>query len=192
MKWYKVLTNIIIAYCALYIVIWFHELGHALFYYGYGCKLKLLQLNVPFYFAAANPGLINQNCCNLLCRYQLVWASMGGIIANLILAFGMYFVLPKLKDYPKVALFAIIFILSNLIEASSYLTLNNIRPMGDITTVAEYFPLLRIPLGLVGVGLIFVIIRFLKIIPKQLRKGMIIFCIATVAFMFGLRFLFAT
>ena len=192
MKLYKILTNIIIAYCALYIVIWLHELGHALFYFHYGCKLKLFQLNVPFYFAGANPGLISQNCYTQLYRYQHVWASMGGIIANLILAFVMYFILPKLKDYPKVTIFAIVFILSNLIEASSYLTLNNIHPMGDITTVAEYFPLMRIPLGLVGVVLILVIIRFLKIIPKPLRKAMIIFCIATVVCMFGLRFLFGT
>jgi hypothetical protein len=191
MRLYKILINVITVYCALYSTIWLHELGHALFYYGYGCKTKLFQLHVPFYFAAANPGIIEQTCYNLLSSYQHVWASMGGIIVNLILASGMYFMLLKCKNYPKIALFANFFILSNLIEAASYLTLCNIRPMGDITAVAQYFPLLRIPLGLIGAGLIFIIIRFIQTIQRPLRIGMIIFCIATVFCMFGLRFLFA-
>jgi hypothetical protein len=191
MKFYRILVNVIIVYCALYSTIWLHELGHALFYYGYGCKSELFQLNVPFYFAAANPGSMDQNCCNLLSRYQHVWASMGGIIVNLLLASGMYFMVLRNKNYPKIALFANFFILSNLIEAASYLTLNNIRPMGDITAVAQYFPLLRIPLGLIGAGIIFIIIRFIQIIQRPFRIGMIIFCIATVVCMFGLRFLFA-
>jgi len=191
MKFYRILVNVIIVYCALYSTIWLHELGHALFYYGYGCKSELFQLNVPFYFAAASPGKIEQTCYNLLSSYQHVWASMGGIIVNLILVLGMYFILLKNKDYPKIALFANFFILSNLIEAASYLTLNNIRPMGDITAVAQYFPLLRIPLGLIGAGIIFIIIRFIQAIQRPFRIGMIIFCIATVVCMFGLRFLFA-
>jgi len=191
MRLYKIFISFLTVYFALYSTIWLHELGHALFYYGYRCKSELFQLNVPFYFAAANPGQIEPTCFNLLSSYQHVWASMGGIIVNLLLASGMYFMLLKCKNYPKIALFANFFILSNLIEAASYLTLNNIRPMGDITAVAQYFPLLRIPLGLLGAGLIFIITRFIQTIQKQLRVGMIIFCVATVVCMFGLRFLFA-
>ena len=191
MKFFRIIANIIIVYCALYSVIWLHEFGHALFYYCYGCKLELFQLHVPYYFAAASPGQIDQMCYSLLSSYQHIWAAMGGIIANLLLAIGMYFILLKNKNYSKVALFANFFILSNLIEAASYLTLCNIRPMGDIIFVAQYFPLLRIPLGLLGAGLIFIIIRFIQTIQSPLRIGMIIFCIATVVCMFGLRFLFA-
>ncbi len=168
-----------------------HEFGHALFYYSYGCKFELFQLNVPYYFAAASPGQIDQICYSFLSSYQHIWAAMGGIIANLLLAIGMYFILLKYEKYSKVTLFANFFILSNLTEAASYLTLCNIQPMGDIISVAQYFPILRIPLGLLGVGLVFIIIRFIKTIQRPLRFGMIIFCITTVVCMFGLRFLFA-
>jgi hypothetical protein len=191
MKFYRILVNVIIVYCALYSTIWLHELGHALIYYCYGCKSALFQLNVPFYFAASSPGKIEQTCCNLLSSNQHIWASMGGIIVNIFLASGMYLILLKYKNYSKFTLFANFFILSNLIEAASYLTLCNIWPMGDIISVAQYFPLLRIPLGLLGAGLIFIIVRFIQTIQRPLRIGMIIFCIATVFCMFGLRFLFA-
>jgi hypothetical protein len=187
----KIFVNITLIYCALYSTIWLHEFGHAIFYYSYGCKLELFQLHVPFYFAAASPGQIEQTCYNLLSSYQHIWASMGGIIMNLVLALGMYVVLLKYKNYSKIILFANFFILSNLIEAASYLTLNNIRPMGDITEIAQYFPLFRIPLALIGTGLIFIIIRFIQNIQKPLRFGMVVFFIATVVCMFGLRFLFA-
>ena len=192
MKAAQILFKILIVYCALYSTIWLHEFGHAVFYFVYGCKSNLFQLHVPFSFAAASPGVLDTACCSSLTCVQHISAALGGILVNIVLAIGIYLVLPKCKLYPLVCLFAAAFLLSNLVEAASYVTLGNIFPMGDILAVKEYCPVLRIPLGIVGIGIIAFIARALQIIPKTMRVGMIIFTLATAFCMFGMRFLFAS
>lgn len=191
MNFYRILVKIIIIYFALYSTIWLHELGHALFYYGYGCKSELLSLHVPFYFAGASPGQIDQKCLDSLTRCQNIWASMGGILENILAAALIYLILNRLKRYLHIVLFGHFFILSNLTEAASYLTLNNIWPMGDLVPVGQYFPLFRISLGISGIGIILLIIRFIQTFKRPDRTVMIAFCIATACCMFGLRFFFA-
>ncbi len=190
MYFYRGLVKILIVYLALYCAIWLHELGHALFYYGYGCKPELFSLHVPFYFAGASPGQIDQSCLDSLTRYQIIWASMGGILENILAAALIYLVLTRLKKYSWIVLFGNFFILSDLTEAASYLILNNIIPMGDLVPVVQYFPVLRILLGISGIGILIVIIRFIRSFPRHDRIVMTVFCLVTAICMFGLRFFF--
>ncbi|MDX1911905.1 MAG: hypothetical protein SFV22_10490 [Saprospiraceae bacterium] len=181
----------LLAYSATYATIWLHELGHALVFRHFGCKPDLFDLYVPFHFGAASPEPLDAACVAALNHPQLFFASMGGILANLALSAGGYWALQQKVGGTWVAWFFSVFVLANLTEAASYLTLSNIRPMGDMLAVEAYCPALRLPLGLLGVGLALCILHFLKTVPEKWRVGLGIFCAVMAACMVGMRFVFA-
>jgi len=191
MKWFSKIGFPLLAYAATYITIWLHELGHALVFRYYGCKPDLFDLYVPFHFGAASPEPLDAVCVSALNNFQLFLASMGGISANILLAAGGFWVLRRLQAGGWVAWFLSVFVLVNLTEAASYLTLSNIRPLGDMIDVQEYCPALRLPLGLLGIGLSLCIVHFLKSVPAKWRIGLAIFCCIMAACMVGMRFVFA-
>lgn len=192
MKIQHIVLCVLLAYAALYAAIWLHELGHALVYHHLGCKAGLFRLHVPWHFAAASPEPVDADCAaSLEAVHQLV-AALGGITANLVLAAGAWAGYRRLEGRGWPAFVTAVFVLANLTEAATYLTLNNLFPAGDMIPVQQYFPALRLPLGLLGLGLLPVIARFLKILPPGDRRGLGIFCIATAACMFGMRLLFAS
>jgi hypothetical protein len=181
----------LLGYIATYITIWLHELGHALVYHAYGCKPDLFHLYVPFHFGAASPEPLDALCVQTMSNFQLFIASMGGILANMMLAAGGFWLLRHLQAGGWASWFFSVFVMANLTEAASYLTLSNIQPLGDMLAVQAYSPALRLPLGLLGVGLVLCILHFLKSAPEKWRVGLTIFCCIMAACMVGMRFVFA-
>lgn len=182
----------LLAYAATYATIWLHELGHALVFRYFGCKPGLLDLHVPLHFGAASPEPLDAACVAALSSFQLFLASMGGIFVNLLLsAFGFGW-LRRLRRGSWAAWFFSVFVLANLTEAASYLTLSNIRPLGDMIAVQNYCPALRLPLGLLGISLVLCLVHFLKSVPEKWRRGLAIFCCVMSACMVGMRFVFAS
>jgi hypothetical protein len=181
-----------LAYAATYATIWLHELGHALVFRFYGCKPHWWDLHVPFHFGAASPEPLDASCVAAMSPFSLFLAAMGGIAVNLLLATAGYGVLRRLAADGWSAWFFSVWVLANLTEAVSYLTLSNIKPLGDMIAVQEYCPALRLPLGLLGLGLTFCLIQFLHSRPRVWRTGLIIFCCIMAACMVGMRFVFAS
>lgn len=191
MKPYLKVLFPLLAYSATYGTIWLHELGHALVYRYFGCKPDLLDLHVPWHFAAASPDPLNTECTAGLSAFQSFQASMGGIAVNMLLALAVFVLLRRFRMGIWPTWWLSVFVLANLTEAASYLTLSNIRPLGDMIAVQEYCPALRVPLGMLGLGLILCIIHFIKQLPAKWRMGLSIYCAVMAACMVGMRFVFA-
>ncbi|MBL7827488.1 MAG: hypothetical protein JNJ57_12700 [Saprospiraceae bacterium] len=182
----------LLAYAATYATIWLHELGHALVFRRFGCKPDLFDLYVPFHFGAASPAPLDAACVTSMNNFQLFLASMGGISANLLLSAGGLWLLRHMQTGSRAAWFFSVFVLANLTEAASYLTLSNIRPLGDMIDVQNYCPAWRLPLGLLGIILVIWLIQFLKSVPPTWRIGLSIFCAIMAGCMVGMRFVFAS
>ncbi len=191
MKLFPKIAFPVLAYAATYTTIWLHELGHALVYRYFGCKPELFNLHVPFHFGAASPEPLNAICVATLSLFQLFLASMGGILVNIVLAAGGFWVLRRFLANTWIAWLGSVFVLANLTEAASYLTLSNIRPLGDMIAVQDYCPALRLPLGLLGIGLALCMVHFLRFVPEKWRVGLTTYCCIMAACMVGMRFVFA-
>ena len=180
---------ILIAYSALYSAIWLHELGHALVFQAYGCNEYLLVVVVPWHFANANPGPLDPDCLNALSTESLFLGGMGGIMMNILLAISTYFFWKQTAAGP-LRQWLLFFGISHLLEVATYLTISNILPMSDMISVQEYEPLLRIPLFLAGVLMIWLIIRWIRQAPVPLKPALGWFSLCTALSMGGLRLVF--
>lgn len=188
---FKTFTYIFLAYAAMYSTIWLHELGHSLAYYYFDCKDDIMNLHVPVHFANANPYPVNETKVATLDTWQHFYISLAGIIINLVLALGTWFLLQtKVKKYLLVYFFIIMFLLSNLLEAATYLTIGNICLLGDMLGVQNYNPMLRIPLFILGLLLVYSMIALIITAPKTWQRGMTIFSVVAAVSMSGLRLLF--
>lgn len=188
----RVLPYILLGYSAMYITILLHELGHSLAYHYFGCKNDIWNLYVPAHFANANPYPINEVKAATLEHWQQFYISLAGIAMNIVLALFSWFLLniKIIKNLRLLYFFILFFLLSNLLEAATYLTISNIIPLSDMIGVQQYNPTLRIPLFLLGLLLVFAIVSLIANAPETWRRGIIFFSIATALSMGGLRLLF--
>ena len=190
-KLWHVLPYILLAYAALYGAIWLHELGHSIAYYYFDCKSDLLHLHVPAHFANANPYPINETRTATLESWQQFYISMAGIGMNIVLALGTWLLSQIPFDTPRLLhFFGSFFLLSNLIEAATYLTVSNIYPTGDLLEVHRYNPALCLPLLFLGLLLIYAIVALVAKAPRPWQRSMVIFSIIAALCMSGLRILF--
>lgn len=158
------ILELIISYFTSYLVIWLHELGHAFFYWKYGCKDNLFKITVKPYLFFSTPAPVNEEKSNLLTQKQDLMISYAGIIMNLIFAFLAYEVkiVCTLKN-SYFELFIYEFITLHLAEVISYLVLGNIYLVSDMKNIAEIKPMLR-PLNFI-IGLL-ISIKFFQLIRQ--------------------------
>jgi len=191
-KLMRIIPYIVLAYSAMYATIWLHELGHSLAYHYFDCKEDLFNLHVPVYFANSNAYPVNETKEASLDDWQQFYISVAGIMTNLLVAIFTWLVIIiiPVKRFRWLYFFLLFFLLSNLLEAATYLTISNIYPLSDMIGVQQYSPLSRIPLFFLGLLLILAIISLIANAPRAWRRGMTIFSIATALSMGGLRLLF--
>ncbi len=183
---------ILVGYISLYLVIWFHEVGHAFFYYKYGCKNNVFNVTVPLYLIFSTPQPIDEDTEKKLNLKEKFIIGMGGILVNMMFGFiGIVLIKNvEIKSSNFYHFFWYSFILFHFVEAASYTVLNNIIPASDIKYVQDYKPLYRIPIFLLGLIFIYFIINLLNNSPMYWKQGLIIVTLILALLMGVLRVVF--
>ncbi|MER1956741.1 MAG: hypothetical protein ABS942_05130 [Solibacillus sp.] len=169
------ILNVLVGYGALYTVIWLHEVGHGLMYSKYDCKENPFNVNVPFYLFFSTPQPVNIERAQFLTSKQFFHIGMAGIVVNLILGVPLALLLLEIELQVSLFLFFIYsFTLFHLVEAATYLTISNLFLSSDMVTVQQYKPRLRIPLFIIGLGIIALIIMMIIESPNEWRIAYIV------------------
>lgn len=187
----QILILVVTGYTALYAAIWMHEVGHAVVYQGYGCNPDLWDVDVPWHFGNANPGPMDASCLDQLNTEEHFHGSMGGVVVNMIMAVLVFLFWSSNRILPGLLQHWLLFFgLSHLVEVATYFTISNLIPLSDMLGVQEYDPLLRIPLFLAGLCMIWLIIRWIHQAPKEMIPVVGWFCCCSALSMGGLRLFF--
>ena len=165
----------IIGYCALYLVIWLHEVGHGVVYAKYKCKDNPFKVHVPFYLFFSTPQPVDEKKAQTLNSKEYFNVGIAGIIVNLLFGIPISFLLLTMEfNHSILSFFFYSFALFHLVEAASYLTISNVFLASDMVTVQNYKPKLRIPFFLIGIILVVLIIFMLFKSPDSWKLGYII------------------
>lgn len=188
----KVILEIFFGYLALYSVIWLHEVGHAIVYYKFNCKRNPFNVSVPFYIFFSTPAPVDMEEIRKLNSKQRFYTSIGGILVNLIFAVPVfiYIKLSGVEIDTSIKFFIYMFTLFHLVEAMSYMVLNNIVVAGDIVSVQNYNPKWRIPIFVTGLLCIYMIIDLINILPRNLKPIIVFTIIFSSTLMGGARVVF--
>ena len=92
----QVLLSLFIGYAALYIVIYLHEVGHAIWYCRFGCKKNWYHVTVKPYLFFSTPLPVDINQADNLSTKKDIIVSYGGILNNFIFTFIAYFLICRL------------------------------------------------------------------------------------------------
>ncbi len=179
----KIVISIFISYIALYLVIYLHEMGHAFFYYKYGCKKNWWQVTVKPYLFFSTPLPIDIERTELLSKKQNIFIASGGIAVNLIFALVTFLILQRVNQDYYITLFLHQFLTLHLAEVVSYLIIGNIYLVSDMEVIARSKATLRpfyFVLGLL-VGIPYVL--FLIHMPEKYKYIVILFNFITIVCM---------
>ncbi len=187
-----VVVYIILSYLALYLVIWLHEVGHAVMYKKYGCKQNAFHVTVPFYLFFSTPATVDVEKLQQLSNKQNYHIGIAGIITNLMFGIPLflYFYFVDGIEPNPINYFLLLFAILHLVEAITYLTASNILLSSDMLLVDRYKPSLRIPYFLLGLLVLVLAILLIMNSPDAWRNSFIIISVVTVASMVGGRVLF--
>ncbi len=139
---------IVSIYVALYLAIWMHEVGHALAYWKFGCKRNPWKVKVPFYLLRSTPAPVAEACANRLSALQQLVVAVSGVVVNClfgILALWVVLLVDSLAAIPLLYVFLYFFSLSHLLEAGSYLVVNNLFLGSDMALIVAHAPKSRWP-----------------------------------------------
>lgn len=174
----------IVGYCALYLVIWLHEVGHGVVYAKYKCKDNPFKVHVPFYLFFSTPQPVDEKKAQTLTSKQYFNVGIAGIIVNLLIGIPISFLFLNIEFNNSILIFFFYsFALFHLVEAASYLTISNIFLASDMITVQNYKPKLRIPLFLIGIFIVVLITFMLIKSPDSWKLGYIISIIIMISCM---------
>lgn len=182
---------VLLGYGALYVVIWLHEVGHGLVYSKYNCKENPFNVHVPFYLFFSTPHPVNIENAKHLTSKQDFHVGIAGIMVNLLFGIPLTIFLLIIEIQPSLFLFFIYsFTLFHLVEAATYLTISNLSISSDMVAVQKYKPKLKIPLFIIGLGIITLIIIMIIESPDKWRMAYIVSIFIMVSSMALGRFLF--
>lgn len=171
-----ILVYLLLGYLALYLVIWSHEVAHAIMYRRYGCKANPLDVHVPLYLLFSTAAPIDEKRAQGLGTKENYYIGVAGIFLNLAFGIPLFLVLYFSNFSPDSLLysFAQLFAIFHLLEATTYLVINNIFVSSDMTTVQAHNPGLRLPYFLLGlVSLTLLILLILKS-PREWTSGIVV------------------
>ena len=140
----QVLLSLFIGYAALYIVIYLHEVGHAIWYCRFGCKKNWYHVTVKPYLFFSTPLPVDINQADNLSTKKDIIVSYGGILNNFIFTFIAYFLICRfhIMNY-YLSLFLWMFYTLHIAEIVSYMFLGNLYLVSDMKSIAKRQPLLR-------------------------------------------------
>jgi hypothetical protein len=149
----EIFIDLIVGYCALYAVFWLHEVGHGVVYAKYRCKKNPFQVHVPVHMFFSTPMPVDREKAKNLSRKQNFHVGIGGMAANLLFGVPVAFILLAGDFRPSIVYFFFYtFALFHLVEAASYMVINNLLLAGDMLAVQAYKPALRLPFFLAGLA----------------------------------------
>ena len=174
-----------IGYISLLSVIWLHEFGHALVYTAYGCKKNPFQVSVRPYVFFSTPLPVDLEKESRLSYKKKYHVGIAGILVNLIIGLPLYFIVLKsdlfrFENY--LAYFIYFFVLFHLVEAMTYMVLNNIIVASDMKAIEDYKPIIRIPTFFIGIVILAFILDIYSMCPAQYKfiVGMVIIILCAI------------
>ena len=179
----KVVISIFISYIALYLVVCLHELGHAFFYYRYGCKKNWWQITVKPYLFFSTPMPIDMEKARALSKKQNIITASAGIAVNLIFAAITFLVLLRINQNYYISLFLHQFLTLHLSEIVSYLIIGSIYLVSDMEVIAKSKAVLRPLYFIVGIFIGIFYIFFLINMPEEFKLIVILFNTITIVCM---------
>lgn len=177
---------IVCCYIALYSVIWLHEVGHAIFYYKYGCKKNPLRVTVPVYLFFSTPLPVDIEKANNLSKKENLYVSLGGILINSIIGIPLYLILKTNMNIIEGNYFyflVISFTLLHFVEAMSYLVVNNIIVASDMVFIQKNHPILRVLLFFVGLIYTYIIYDLISFSPSNWKILLSVVSLLVIIFM---------
>jgi hypothetical protein len=181
----NVIILFVIGYFSLLLVIWLHEFGHALAYTIYGCKKNPFHVSVHPYIFFSTPLPVDLKKESKLSNKKKYHIGIAGILMNLIISLPLYFFVIKsdlfmIESY--LSYFIYFFVLFHLVEAMTYMILNNIVVASDIKAIEEYKPSIRIPVFFAGLIILVFILDMYSMCPVQYKfiVGLVIVILSAV------------
>jgi hypothetical protein len=178
---------VVVGYCALYAVIWLHEVGHSVVYANYECKDNPFKVHVPVYLFFSTPRPVNVERARHLTPKQSFHVGVGGIFVNFLFGIPLAALFLITKYDPSLFMFFFYtFALFHLVEAATYLTISNVFLASDMISVQNYKPTYRIPFFVIGLATVAVIVMMIVNAPEAWKVGYIIsICIMTLCMGLG-------
>ena len=182
----------LLGYCALFSVVWLHEIGHSLWNFWFGCRAGWLRVQVKPYIFFSTPGPVNLDKYQALAPWQRTLSAYGGVLANLLwgtIGGGILLLAQPGNSY--VQFFLWMFTTLHLAEIVSYLVIGSIYLVSDMAIVAGEYPGLRIPSLSAGLVLTVIYILALAGIPQEFRLFILVWNLITILSMCGGRIVFS-
>lgn len=187
----QLLGEMLLSYIAIYIVIWMHEVGHAVFYWKYGCKKNFLKVTIKPYLFFSTPAPIEIEKLKMLTSRQHLIIGYGGILVNLLSTLIVFPIACHIEFANQwIELFLWQFLTLHFAEAISYLVLGNIYLVSDMLVIAQINPKLRIINFIAGVFLTILYIGIMNQVPYTIITIVMIYNLVTIACMGGGRIVF--
>lgn len=182
----------LLGYCALFSVVWLHEIGHSLWNFWFGCRADWIHVQVKPYIFFSTPGPVDLDKYQALAPWQHVLSAYGGVIANLFWGSAggaaLFFIMP---DNLYVRFFLWMFITLHFAETVSYLVIGSIYLVSDMAIVVGECPHLRIPSIAVGLVLTVIYILALISVPQEFRLFILVWNLIAIFSMCGGRIVFS-
>lgn len=137
----NILFGILSGYFCLYLVIWLHEVGHAIFLTGFGCKNNPFHVSVHPYLYGSTPGETNYEKLGKIASWKVAVMSYAGIGVNILFGTFLLMLIHFLQPVNfYVALLMYQFMTLHYAEAITYLFFSNIVLSSDMLQIALINP----------------------------------------------------
>ena len=182
----------LLGYCALFSVVWLHEVGHAFWNFRFGCRAGWIHVQVKPYIFFSTPGPVDLDKYQALAPWQRTLSAYGGVLANLLwgtIGGGILLLAKPGNSY--VQFFLWMFTTLHLAEIVSYLVIGSIYLVSDMAIVVGEYPGLRIHSLFAGLVLTVIYILALAGIPQEFQLFILVWNLITILSMCGGRIVFS-
>lgn len=188
----QLVLYVLLGYCALYAVVWLHEVGHAFWNFQFGCRADWIHVQVKPYIFFSTPGPVDLDKYQALAPWQRTLSAYGGVIANLFWGStggaALFFIRPE-NHYVRFLLW--MFMTLHFAEIISYLVIGSIYLVSDMAIVVGEYPSLRVPSIAAGLALTVIYILALVSTPQEFQLFILVWNLITIFSMCSGRIVFS-